>query len=42
LLGRVCDPDYPATVEGAVQIDVIAWDLNCWQHFPRLVRAARI
>jgi uncharacterized protein len=40
LFRRVGDPDYPATVERVVRIDVLAWDLNCRQHFPKLVRAA--
>ena len=34
---RVRDPDYPAPVERIVRIDLKAWDLNCRQHFPRLV-----
>jgi hypothetical protein len=33
----VRDPDYPAPVERIVRIDLKAWDLNCRQHFPRLV-----
>jgi len=39
LLERVRDPDYPAAVDSVVQIAVEAWDLNCRQHFPKLVRA---
>ncbi|HTV37061.1 MAG TPA: pyridoxamine 5'-phosphate oxidase family protein [Xanthobacteraceae bacterium] len=39
LLQRVSDPDYPAKVERVVRIVVEAWDLNCRQHFPKLVRA---
>ncbi len=39
LLARVTDPDYPARVERVIRIDVLAWDLNCRQHFPKLVRA---
>jgi uncharacterized protein len=38
LLRRVSDPDYPAHVERAIRIEVVAWDLNCRQHFPKLVR----
>src|SRR6516162_2127423 len=43
LRARVQDPDYPAPVERIVRIDLKAWDLNCRQHFPRLVneRAVR-
>jgi predicted pyridoxine 5'-phosphate oxidase superfamily flavin-nucleotide-binding protein len=37
LLSRVHDPDYPATAERVIRIHVLAWDLNCRQHFPRLV-----
>lgn len=40
LLERVRDPDYPAAVDGVIRIAIEAWDLNCRQHFPRLVRAA--
>jgi predicted pyridoxine 5'-phosphate oxidase superfamily flavin-nucleotide-binding protein len=39
LLARVADPDYPAKAERVIHIQVMAWDLNCRQHFPRLVRA---
>jgi uncharacterized protein len=39
LLERVSDPNYPAKVERVIRIDVLAWDLNCRQHFPKLVRA---
>jgi predicted pyridoxine 5'-phosphate oxidase superfamily flavin-nucleotide-binding protein len=39
LVERVSDPDYPAKVERAIQVDVLAFDLNCRQHFPKLVRA---
>jgi len=38
LLGRVRDPDYPAKAERVIRIDVMAFDLNCRQHFPKLVR----
>jgi uncharacterized protein len=37
LLRRVRDSNYPATVERAIRVDVMAWDLNCRQHFPKLV-----
>lgn len=40
LLERVRDPDYPAAAESVIRIAVEAWDLNCRQHFPKLVRAA--
>ncbi len=42
LLLRVSDPDYPAEVERAIRIHVLAFDLNCRQHFPKLVRAATV
>ena len=42
LFGRVSDPDYPARVERVIRIDVLAWDLNCRQHFPKLVREGRL
>jgi predicted pyridoxine 5'-phosphate oxidase superfamily flavin-nucleotide-binding protein len=38
LLSRVGDADYPAKAERVIRIGVMAWDLNCRQHFPRLVR----
>lgn len=38
LFARVSDPNYPARVERVIRIDVLAWDLNCRQHFPNLVR----
>jgi len=38
LLARVRDADYAAKVERVIRIHVMAWDLNCRQHFPRLVR----
>jgi predicted pyridoxine 5'-phosphate oxidase superfamily flavin-nucleotide-binding protein len=34
---RVTDPGYPAKVERVIRIDILAWDLNCRQHFPRLL-----
>jgi predicted pyridoxine 5'-phosphate oxidase superfamily flavin-nucleotide-binding protein len=40
LLARVRDPAYPAAVERVIRIEVLAWDLNCRQHFPKLVHAA--
>jgi predicted pyridoxine 5'-phosphate oxidase superfamily flavin-nucleotide-binding protein len=42
LLQRVSDPDYPARIERAIRVDVLAFDLNCRQHFPKLVRAATV
>lgn len=39
LLPRVLDRDYRAQVERAIRFDIEAWDLNCRQHFPPLVRA---
>jgi predicted pyridoxine 5'-phosphate oxidase superfamily flavin-nucleotide-binding protein len=38
LLSRVADADYPAKAERAILFDVMAWDLNCRQHVPRLLR----
>jgi predicted pyridoxine 5'-phosphate oxidase superfamily flavin-nucleotide-binding protein len=38
LLARVRDADYAAKVERVIRIQVMAWDLNCRQHFPRLAR----
>jgi len=38
LLSRVRDADYPAKAERVIRIAVLAWDLNCRLHFPRLVR----
>jgi uncharacterized protein len=38
LFQRVVDADYPAKVERIIRVDVEAWDLNCRQHFPKLVR----
>jgi predicted pyridoxine 5'-phosphate oxidase superfamily flavin-nucleotide-binding protein len=40
LIARVADAGYPAKVERVIRIDMIGWDLNCRQHFPKLVRAA--
>jgi predicted pyridoxine 5'-phosphate oxidase superfamily flavin-nucleotide-binding protein len=39
LFERVSDSNYPAKVERVIRIDVLAWDLNCRQHFPKLVHA---
>lgn len=39
LLERVRDPTYPAVIDNVIRIDIAAWDLNCRQHFPKLVRA---
>lgn len=39
LLLRVLDRDYRARVERVIRFDIEAWDLNCRQHFPKLVRA---
>lgn len=38
LFRQVSDPDYPARVERIIRIAIEAWDLNCRQHFPKLVR----
>jgi len=38
LFRRTRDPHYPAQVERVIRVAVEAWDLNCRQHFPRLVR----
>ena len=38
LFRQVSDPDYPAQVERVIRIAIEAWDLNCRQHFPKLVR----
>jgi predicted pyridoxine 5'-phosphate oxidase superfamily flavin-nucleotide-binding protein len=37
LIERVRDPQYPARIERVIRIDVAAWDLNCRQHFPKLL-----
>jgi uncharacterized protein len=39
LFARLADGDYPAKIERIIRLDVAAWDLNCRQHFPKLVRA---
>ncbi|HEV8025843.1 MAG TPA: pyridoxamine 5'-phosphate oxidase family protein [Stellaceae bacterium] len=38
LFERASDPGCPAKVERVIRIDVKAFDLNCRQHFPKLVR----
>lgn len=38
LLERVRDAGYKATPERVILVHVLAWDLNCRQHFPNLVR----
>jgi uncharacterized protein len=38
LLARVADPSYGAPVEQAIVFRVLAWDWNCSQHIPKLVR----
>lgn len=40
LLAAVRDADYPAIVERVIRIDVLAFDLNCRQHLPKLARKA--
>ena len=40
LVERLSDPDYPAEVERAIRVEMLAFDLNCRQHFPKLVRAS--
>lgn len=39
LFRQVSDPPYPVQVERVIRIEIEAWDLNCRQHFPKLVRA---
>jgi predicted pyridoxine 5'-phosphate oxidase superfamily flavin-nucleotide-binding protein len=39
LLTRLADPGYPVRIEQAIVFTVLAWDWNCSQHIPRLVRA---
>jgi len=38
LFRQVSDAEYPAQVERVIRIDIEAWDLNCRQHFPKLIR----
>ncbi|RIL07723.1 MAG: pyridoxamine 5'-phosphate oxidase [Proteobacteria bacterium] len=40
LLARLSDPSYDAEPERAIVFTIEAWDTNCRQHIPRLVRAA--
>jgi predicted pyridoxine 5'-phosphate oxidase superfamily flavin-nucleotide-binding protein len=42
LLEHVRDPDYPAKVERIIRVDILAFDLNCRQHFPDWVRASTV
>ncbi|HEY8075661.1 MAG TPA: pyridoxamine 5'-phosphate oxidase family protein, partial [Labilithrix sp.] len=42
LVALVGDPSYRARVEQIVVIEVEAWDANCPQHIPRLVRASAL
>jgi predicted pyridoxine 5'-phosphate oxidase superfamily flavin-nucleotide-binding protein len=39
LFEKLSAPDYNARVEQAVVFRVVAWDMNCPQHIPRLVHA---
>ena len=39
LLARIASPGYLARVEQAIVFSVRAWDWNCSQHIPKLVRA---
>lgn len=39
LLARLADPGYGARIDQAIVFTVLAWDWNCSQHIPRLVRA---
>jgi len=42
LLARLADDAYHARVEQAIVFDVEAWNANCPQHIPRLVRATEV
>jgi predicted pyridoxine 5'-phosphate oxidase superfamily flavin-nucleotide-binding protein len=42
LLERLTDDSYHARVEQAIVFHVDAWNANCPQHIPRLVRAAEM
>ncbi len=42
LLARLADPDYPASVERAILIEIDAWDVNCRQHIPQKFEAADV
>jgi predicted pyridoxine 5'-phosphate oxidase superfamily flavin-nucleotide-binding protein len=39
LFGQLADPNYEARIEQAIVFRVVAWDINCPQHIPRLVHA---
>lgn len=39
LFARLVDPSYDARVEQAIVFTVTAWDANCSQHIPKLIRA---
>jgi predicted pyridoxine 5'-phosphate oxidase superfamily flavin-nucleotide-binding protein len=39
LLAQVVDPHYVGRVEQAIVFKVTAWDANCSQHIPNLIRA---
>jgi predicted pyridoxine 5'-phosphate oxidase superfamily flavin-nucleotide-binding protein len=41
LLRHLADPAYPAEAERAILLHVVAWDSNCRQHLPCLVRASQ-
>lgn len=38
LLRQIFDRDYRARPERVIRLHILAWDLNCDQHFPNLVR----
>jgi predicted pyridoxine 5'-phosphate oxidase superfamily flavin-nucleotide-binding protein len=42
LIERVRDPAYPTRIERVIRISVMAWDLNCRQHLPKLVPQQRV
>jgi predicted pyridoxine 5'-phosphate oxidase superfamily flavin-nucleotide-binding protein len=41
LLDRFKDTNYPAKIERVIRVDVMAWDINCRQHFPKLIRPTK-
>ena len=41
LLDRFKDTNYPAKIERVIRVDVMAWDINCGQHFPKLIRPTK-
>jgi predicted pyridoxine 5'-phosphate oxidase superfamily flavin-nucleotide-binding protein len=41
LIARLATPGYPARIEQAIVFAVRAWDWNCSQHIPRLLRGDR-